>query len=86
MKPTNLETINRSFEEQAQNFECASMNFSKKEYLAYTVRCVAPRPSDSVLEVAAGNPCLRAYVLPVGEDGHSMDAAQPCIIQRAVLQ
>ena len=35
--PENLETLNRSFAVQAPNFDSKSVNFTKKEYLDYTV-------------------------------------------------
>ena len=50
----NEKTIQKSFTEQAKNFETKSMNFTKQEYLEHMVSCVAPQRSDTVLEVAAG--------------------------------
>ena len=37
MSGTNIKEIQESFTIQAGNFNDASMNFSKEEYLAYTV-------------------------------------------------
>ena len=54
MKPENIEKINRSFELQAPNFESKSVNFTKEEYLNYTISCVAPCRENTLLEVAAG--------------------------------
>ena len=41
MKPANLQKINQSFEIQAQNFENKEVNFTKEEYLDYTLSCVS---------------------------------------------
>ena len=61
MIPKNLETINRSFTVQAPNFDSKSVNFTKKEYLEYTVDAAGPAGTDMVLEVAAGTcACGRA--------------------------
>ncbi|MCU6718599.1 methyltransferase domain-containing protein [Porcipelethomonas ammoniilytica] len=54
MISSNAKTIQKSFTEQAKNFETKSMNFTKQEYLEHMVSCVAPQRSDTVLEVAAG--------------------------------
>lgn len=54
MISSNANTIQKSFTEQAKNFETKSMNFTKQEYLEHMVSCVAPQRSDTVLEVAAG--------------------------------
>lgn len=62
MIPKNLETINRSFTVQAPNFNSKSVNFTKKEYLDYTVNAASPAGTDIVLEVAAGTcACGRAF-------------------------
>ncbi len=55
MKPANLEAIQHSFTMQAPNFEGKTVNFSKEEYLNYTISRVAPKGQDSVLEAAAGH-------------------------------
>ena len=62
MKPKNLETINRSFEIQAPNFERKTVNFTKEEYLKYTLSCVEPDKENTILEVAAGTcACGRSF-------------------------
>ena len=62
MKPENIEKINRSFELQAPNFESKSVNFTKEEYLNYTISCVAPCRENTLLEVAAGTcACGRSF-------------------------
>ncbi len=62
MKPENLEEINRSFAVQAGNFESKSLNFSKQEFLDYSVTRTAPGQEDRFLEVAAGTcACGRAF-------------------------
>lgn len=50
----NAKTIQKSFTEQAKNFETKSMNFTKQEYLEHMISCVKPQKTDTVLEVAAG--------------------------------
>lgn len=54
MTSPNASTIQKSFAEQAKNFETKSMNFTKREYLEHMVSCVDPQRSDTVLEVASG--------------------------------
>lgn len=54
MISSNAKTIQKSFTEQAKNFETKSMSFTKQEYLEHMVSCVNPQKSDTVLEVAAG--------------------------------
>ena len=54
MISSNAKTIQKSFTEQAKNFETKSMNFTKQEYLEHMVSCIAPQNSNTVLEVAAG--------------------------------
>ena len=62
MKPVNFTDINHSFERQAENFVETELNFTKEEYLNYTLSCVAPDKQDMILEVAAETggvwPCL----------------------------
>ena len=50
----NAKTIQKSFTEQAKNFETKSMNFTKQEYLEHMISYVKPQKTDTVLEVAAG--------------------------------
>ena len=58
---TIMEKIRESFTLQANNFESSNMNFSKKEYLEYTVKCMNLKPSDVVLEAAVGTcACVRS--------------------------
>ena len=61
MRMSNIETIRQSFTVQAEEFENSSMNFTKEEYLDYTVSAIDISPNASVLEVAAGTcACGRA--------------------------
>ena len=61
MGGTNIKEIQESFTIQAGNFNDASMNFSKEEYLAYTVSEATISKTDRILEVAAGTcACGRA--------------------------
>ena len=66
MKPENIEKINRSFELQAPNFESKSVNFTKGEYLNYTISCVAPCRENTLLEVACRDLCLRPLLCAIG--------------------
>ena len=50
----NIEIIKKSFTAQASNFDNKNMNFSKQEYLDYTVNCVKFSPNDIVLDAACG--------------------------------
>lgn len=60
--------IKNSFAIQAKNFENSSMNFSKQEYLDYTVNLIGLDRTDAVLEVAAGTcACGRAIAPNVSE-------------------
>lgn len=54
MISANAKTIQKSFTEQAKNFETKSMNFTKQEYLEHMISYVKPQKTDTVLEVAAG--------------------------------
>ena len=54
MKPDNLNTINRSFQIQASNFESKSSNFTKASFLDYTISCVKADSTDTFLEIASG--------------------------------
>ena len=49
-----IEKIQKSFSVQAENFENKNMNFSKQEYLDYTIKSIGASKIDHVLEVAAG--------------------------------
>ena len=62
MKPENLKAINQSFEIQADQFESRALQFTKQEYLDYTVHSVKPRGEEAMLEVAAGTcVCGRSF-------------------------
>ena len=80
MKPANLEAIQHSFTMQAPNFESKTVNFSKEEYLNYTISRVAPKGQDSVLEVAAGTcACGRSFA-PLVQSVVCLDAT-PSMLQ-----
>ena len=62
MKPVNLEKVNHSFAIQAQNFESKDVNFTREDYLDYTISCIGPKAQDIVLEAAAGTcVCGRSF-------------------------
>ena len=69
MKPENIEKINHSFEIQAPNFESKSVNFTKEEYLNYTISCVAPCKENALLEVAAGTCAISTDSRMSGRNG-----------------
>ena len=79
MKPENIEKIYRSFELQAPNFESKSVNFTKEEYLNYTISCVAPCRENTLLEVAAGTcACGRSFA-PLVRTVVCLDATVPVL-------
>lgn len=79
MKPENIEKINHSFEIQAPNFESKSVNFTKEEYLNYTISCVAPCKENALLEVAAGTcACGRSFA-PLVQTVVCLDATVPML-------
>lgn len=81
MKPKNLETINRSFQIQAANFERKTLNFIKEDYLNYTTLSVAPKQQDTFLEVAAGTcVCGRSFA-PLVQTVVCLDAT-PAMLQK----
>ena len=59
------QTIRKSFAIQAENFETPKLNFSKQEYLRYTIRESGFRPQDRVLETAAGTCALGRAIAPL---------------------
>lgn len=74
MEPKNLSDIQKSFAAQAQSFESKSMNFTKQEYLDYTVSSIAPRSTDCVLEAAAGTCACGRSVAPFVNSVVCLDA------------
>ena len=74
MNPKNLDEIQKSFTTQAQNFESKSMNFSKQEYLDYTVRSMNLTKDDCVLEAAAGTCACGRSVAPFVKTVVCLDA------------
>lgn len=79
MKPKNLEAINRSFEIQAPGFESETVNFTKEEYLNYSLSCISLNRQDTVLEVAAGTcVCGRSFA-PFVQTVVCLDATLPML-------
>ena len=79
MKPVNFTDIHHSFEIQAENFESKELNFTKEEYLNYTLSCVAPDKQDIILEVAAGTcACGRSFA-PFARTVVCLDATLPML-------
>jgi len=74
MNPKNLADIQKSFSVQAKNFENKNMNFSKQEYLNYTVQCMGLTPSACVLEAAAGTCACGRSVAPFVKSVICLDA------------
>ncbi len=54
MKNTHIEKVNKSFDVQSSKFENATLNFTKEEFLQYTLNAIQPRKIDKFLEVASG--------------------------------
>ncbi|MCL5123492.1 MAG: methyltransferase domain-containing protein [Deltaproteobacteria bacterium] len=74
MNPKNLTEVQKSFTAQARNFENRNMNFSKQEYLDYTVQCMQLGPGDCVLEAAAGTCACGRSVAPFVQSVVCLDA------------
>ncbi len=74
MNPENLADIQKSFTGQARNFENKNMNFSKQEYLDYTVRCMNLSPRDCVLEAASGTCACGRAIAPFVQSVVCLDA------------
>ncbi len=64
MKSSNQAEIREAFSRQAGGFESDRMNFSNKEYLSYAVSKIAPKKTDTVLEVAAGTCAFGRAIAP----------------------
>ena len=79
MKPVNVNNINDSFGIQAENFESTELNFTKAEYLNYTVSCVAPDKQDIILEVAAGTCACGLSFAPLAHTVICLDATLPML-------
>ena len=79
MKPLNYTDINRSFEIPAGNFESTELNFTKEEYLNYTLSCVAPDKQDIILEVAAGICACGRFFAPLARTVVYLDATIPML-------
>ena len=69
----NAKTIQKSFTEQAKNFETKSMNFTKQEYLEHMISYVKPQKTDTVLEVAAGTCICGRSLAPFVENVTCLD-------------
>ena len=59
-----IDKIKKSFSTQAENFENRAMNFSKQEYLDYTVKTIDLQETDHVLEVASGTCACGRSIAP----------------------
>ena len=76
MKPDNLDLINRSFEVQASDFESKALQFSKEDYLQYTINAVRPECKDSLLEAAAGTCICGRSFAPFVQSVVCLDATE----------
>lgn len=76
---THMQTINSSFADQAKEFENPNMNFSKKEYLDYTMRAIGAKETDTVLEAAAGTCVCGRTLAPMVQKVVCLDATQPML-------
>ena len=79
MKPENLDIINQSFEIQAANFESKNLNFTKEDYLKYTLESVAPQKTNTFLEVAAGTCVCGRSFSPLVQNVVCLDATIPML-------
>lgn len=79
MNPSNLDSIRRSFEIQAENFESRSLHFSKEDYLQFTLSCVAPDRTDTFLDVAAGTCVCGRSFSPLVQTVVCLDATVPML-------
>ncbi len=64
MRSANCTDIQKEFTKQANVFESARMNFSKKEYLKYAISKISPKKTDNVLEFASGTCVCGRAVAP----------------------
>ena len=74
MNPNNLSEIQKSFTTQSRNFESKNMNFSKQEYLDYTVQSMNLAKNDCILEAAAGTCACGRSVAPFVKSVICLDA------------
>lgn len=79
MIPENIEMTRRSFSLQAPDFESRSVNFSKEEFLQYTVECTEPGNQDTLLEVAAGTCICGRSFAPLVRAVVCLDATSPML-------
>ena len=70
----HMKKINSSFTDQAKSFENANMNFSKKEYLDYTMKAIGAARTDLVLEPAAGTCVCGRTLAPMVQKVTCLDA------------
>lgn len=68
MKSENMSKIQEEFTKQAAGFASSKMNFTKQEYLDYMIKHMELKPTDNVLEVAAGTCICGRAVSPLS--GH----------------
>ena len=54
MDDKGLENVQKSFSQQARNFETKTMYFSKQDYLDFIVKSIELKGTEEVLEAAAG--------------------------------
>lgn len=79
MKPKNLEKINASFALQAPHFESDTANFTKEDYLNYTIASIGLDKKMNVLEAAAGTcVCGRSFA-PLVQSVVCLDATLPML-------
>lgn len=87
MKSANQTEIQKSFTQQAKNFESGKMNFSKKEYLNHTVSKIAPAGTDNELRDPSHVRCLskEEMLAPYQENGLTISCDEivkiPVILQ-----
>ena len=76
----HMKKINSSFTDQAKSFENANMNFSKKEYLDYTMKAIGAAKTDLVLEPAAGTCVCGRTLAPMVQKVTCLDATPAMLV------
>ena len=80
-QPANIEKIHSSFSAQAKDFESERMNFSKQEYLDYTIRAIQARKTDALLDAAAGTGACGRSLSPLVASVVCLDATAAMLQQ-----
>lgn len=80
-QPANIEEIRSSFSAQAKDFESERMNFSKQEYLDYTIQAIQAQKTDALLDAAAGTGACGRSLSPLVASVVCLDATAAMLQQ-----